>query len=231
MNMKRIVSFFLPLQIEALSSEYNHFLEVELKNGRYLLNSERVNYSYGSLHAVFKRVFRDIQVEKLELSNCLVLGLGGGSVISLLRKDYHLSMPITAVEIDAAVLELGAKYFEINSYQDLDIIHEDAFEYVKKSEQIYDLIIVDVYINDKVPFIFHTEEFITNLKASTHKKTIILFNKMLNSPGATREYNELVYEMAEAFGSVSFLSYIMYGTENRIVCVNLNHRAIAENSF
>lgn len=219
-KIKQIISYFLPLRIESVSSDHNSLLEVSYRNGNYLLNSESSNYSFGSLHRIFKNSFRDIEIENLGISNCLLLGLGGGSVIHLLRKEYELLFPITAVEIDPAIIALGKKYFNLDDYKGVSIINADAFEFVVITKSVYDLVIVDLYINDMVPPIFHTEEFISNLKSVTHHHTVILFNKMLNTPQSVTEYHRLVEEMGKAFGPLNVLRYYVNGIENRVICVN-----------
>jgi spermidine synthase len=219
---KQIASYILPLKIEVCSSMYSDLLEVTLSNGRYVLNSANANYSFGSLHAIFKGAFKDIGIENLNISNCLMLGLGGGSVVDLLRKTHHQTMPITAVEIDPVIIELGKKYFDLNTHEKLSIVNMDALEFVKTSRSVYDMIVIDLYIDDVVPSVFHTKEFVLNLKNCTHKNTMILFNKMINDKNSKTEYGKLVYELAAAFGSVSFLTYYINGIENRVICVNTN---------
>lgn len=99
-KIKGILSYILPLRVDISSSQYNIFLEVSLSKGKYLMNSENSNYSFGSLHTIFKNTFHDLKLENLNISNCLVLGLGGGSIVKLIREKYKLNIPITAVEID-----------------------------------------------------------------------------------------------------------------------------------
>jgi spermidine synthase len=221
-NLKKILSYLMPLRIESGSTGYNKYLEVLLNNGQYMLNAENVNYSFGSLHAIFKKTFQDINIEAINISNCLLLGLGGGSVINLLQKKHKLTFPLTAVEIDPEVIRLGKKYFDLDNYKKLTILNEDAFTFIKNNRFSYDLIIVDLYINNIVPEIFHSQQFITALKKASHGNTILLFNKMLGSKLAESEFNTLVQEMSRAFGTVSFLSYYINGTENKIICVNVS---------
>lgn len=215
-----ILSYILPLQVEATSSQYNSFLEVSLRNGRYMMNSENANYSFGSLHKIFENTFRDIKLESLNISKCLLLGLGGGSVIELIKEKYESDMHITAIELDPVVIKLGYKYFNFNSYKDVTIVNDDAYSFVKSNDLEYDLIIVDLYINDEVPKVFHTNEFVFALQNISHSNTIVLFNKMLGTKTKEKEFNNLVYEMSQAFGAVSFLTYVVNGVENKIICVN-----------
>jgi spermidine synthase len=219
-KVKEMISYVMPLQIETCSSEHNAILEVTLSNGRYVLDSEKCNYSYGALYTIFKKVFRDLNFQDLNFSNCLLLGLGGGSIVNLLRKEYHLTMPITALEIDPVVIDLGKKYFGLNDYANLTMINEDAFEFVKRENDSFDLIIVDILVNDEVPTRFHSREFVSYLEKMSHGSTIILFNKVLSSERSRRDYTNLTAEMADAFGSVNILTYEVHNVTNKIVCVN-----------
>lgn len=232
-KIEGIVSYILPLQIEATSSQYNSYLEILLSKGKYVMNSEDANYSFGSLYNIFQNTFKDIKLETLNISNCLVLGLGGGSVIQLLKEKYRLNIPITAVEIDPVVIQLGYKYFEFAKYKDVTVVNDDAYSFVRKNTLEYDLIIIDLYINDEVPSVFHTNEFVFALHNISHNNTVILFNKMLGTKTKEKEYNQLVYEMSQAFGTVSFLSYAEHGVENKIICVgtgnDARHKTTKEN--
>jgi len=219
-KLKKILSYVYPIQVHACSSKYNSFLEVILSKGRYQMNSRSANYSFGGLHTLFQNTFRDIEIEALNISNCLLLGLGGGSVINLIRKKHELNFPITAVELDPLVIELGNKYFDVCGYNNLSVVNDDAFNFVRDCSGVYDLIIIDIYINDEVPGKFHTKEFISGLENISHANTIILFNKMLKGRKSEPEYSNLVCEMTRAFGTVGFLSYTINDTENKIICVN-----------
>jgi len=219
-KIKEIVSYIIPLQIETRTSFHNPLLEVTLRNGRYVLDAKDSNYSFGALYTIFKNTFNELSIKDKNINSCLLMGLGGGSVVNLLRKKHQLNMPITAVEIDPVVIELGNKYFELNNYKDLYIVNEDAFDFAKKCENTFDLIIIDLYINDEVPGKFHTKEFISYLEKMSHKSTVILFNKMLNSNRAKEDYSNLVKDMSVKFGSVSLLTYQVSEVTNKIICVN-----------
>lgn len=217
-----MISFLVPMRIESRTSKHNQYLEVVLSNGKYILNSENANYSFGSLHKIFEKTFVDIGIENFKIKNCLLLGLGGGSIVNLIQRKHQIFFPITAVEIDPMVISLGEKYFNIDKYDKLNIINTDALHYVLNTKMNYDLIIVDLYINNEVPEVFHTEQFIKALKNISHNNTILLFNKLLSSKKANDEYNALVNEITKAYGSTSFLSYNESGEENKIICVNTN---------
>jgi spermidine synthase len=219
-KLEKLCSYIWPLQIEVCAGSENGLLEVELVKGKYVLNSEKINFSFGSTYEIFQRVFHDVKLENFNFSNCLLLGLGGGTVMNLLQKKYHFRFPVTAIEIDEKVVELGRKYFKLGDYKNLVILNQDAFQYVKNSRDKFDLIIVDIYLDDIVPELFHSKEFITALKNISSANAIILFNKMLGPQNSKKEYNDLVAEMGSAFGTLSCLSYVINGGENKVIYVN-----------
>ena len=93
-------------------------LEVRWEQGRLVLNSGHANQSFGSLHRVWQQVLKDVLVE-FRPANVLVLGMGGGSVLQILRKEHGLTVPITAVEIDPHVIGLARKHFGIAALEGL----------------------------------------------------------------------------------------------------------------
>lgn len=216
-----MLSYVTPLKIGVYSSPVNPVLEITLRKGILQLDSSDSNYSYGSLHTVFSQAFKHIQLEKLKISNCLMLGLGAGSVIDLIRNKYVLNFPVTAVEIDPMVIQLAKIYFDLGSYSDLKIVNEDALDYVKRTKELYDFIIIDLYINDEVPAQFHTEEFVNALKRICKKDAFILFNKMLKNDKQMEEYNRLVYHMAKAFTAIGFFSVSINQVENKVIYINV----------
>jgi spermidine synthase len=219
-KLKEMLSYLVPLEIETRSSFHNPLLEVTLNNGHYVLDAKDSNYSFGALYTIFQRSFDLLKIGSKNIDNCLLLGLGAGSVVHLLRKKFKLSMPITAVEIDPVVLELGRKYFGLNDYPALNIVNQDAFNYARDCKGTFDLIVIDLFINDVVPGKFHTREFIADLKRISNAGTIILFNKMLSSDDAELGYSDLVKDMSNEFDSVSSQTYEVNGITNKIICVN-----------
>ena len=136
-----MVSYLYPVVVEKRKGTVTPYLEVIKSNRKYLLNSENANYSYGGLHVLFNKFFKQIGIKKYDIKSVLVLGMGAGSVVSLLRQKYKIDCAITAIEKDEVVIELAKKYFEIEKYNPLNIVNADAFEFVNTTYKKYDLII------------------------------------------------------------------------------------------
>ena len=146
--MKKIFSYIYPVT-KKIRSEFSGELEITWYNGKKHLDSKNANYSYGSLQRILK-----IGLEKIDLTSTkkvLILGMGGGSVIKTLQDDFNYQKHITAVDIDPVIIKIAKEEFDIVESENLKIICEDAQLFMQLNSQKFDLIIIDLYIDTKVP--------------------------------------------------------------------------------
>lgn len=88
----------------------------------------------------------------------LLVGLGGGALVKPLR---DLGYELDVVEIDPQVAELAATYFgaDRDSY---NLITEDGRAFMRRTDNIYDVILMDVFSGGGQPFhLFSQESFQT----------------------------------------------------------------------
>ena len=115
------------------------------------------------------------------MNHILVLGVAGGSVIQTLSKEIGYKGKITGVEIDADVIQIANDYFKLNQFPNLEIIIDDAFEFVLKTKEKYDLIIIDVFQDSVMPNFLFEEFFINRICFLLQTNGFILFNTMLHN--------------------------------------------------
>jgi predicted RNA methylase len=176
--MKRLLSFIYPIT-KKVKSSFNGTLEITWYNGKKLLNTKNANYSYGSLQKILK-----FGLDKMDLSECnkvLVLGLGGGSVIKTLGKINRNNKSIIGVDIDTVIVEIAKEEFKLSEIKNLEIICDDASNFMRYNKSIFDLIIVDLFIDTEIPSPFFEIPFWKNIVAATSKNGNILFNASLDS--------------------------------------------------
>lgn len=176
---KRLFSFFIPVTLYRTTSLVSKQLEVNWNNGQLVLDSSHTNYSYGSLQRILRHGLKKIGFDKIaKMEHILVLGVGGGSVLKTLVNELQYRGKITGVELDPAVIKLANDYFQLQEIPQLNLIQGDAFDYVLKTAFKFDLIIVDVFQDTKMPsFLF--EKFFTNkLGSLLNVPGYILFNTM-----------------------------------------------------
>ena len=189
--IKRLLSFLLPVKIHQKKSVYSKNREVTWNNGYLVLDSENTNYSYGSLQRVLKKGLKYIGYDRIRnFQSILVLGVAGGSVIETLKKEIKFEGQITGVEIDPVVVELATKYFGLGKYNNVSIVIDDAFEFVLKSKEKYDLIIIDIFQDTTMPNFLFEDFFINRINFLLKVNGFILFNTMiLNKNDSERNFD------------------------------------------
>lgn len=178
--IKRLLSYILPVKIYQKKSEFSKNLEVTWNNGYLVLDSENTNYSFGSLQRVLKKGLKYIGYDRINtFDNILILGVAGGSIIETLKNEVKFEGKITGVEIDRTVVEIANNYFGLNNYKNVEIIIEDAFEFVLKTKEKYDLIVIDVFQDTIMPNFLFEDFFINRINFLLNVNGFILFNTMV----------------------------------------------------
>ncbi len=77
------------------------------------------------------------------------------------------------------MVKIANKYFGLNQYKNVDIIIGDAFEFVLKSKNKYDLIVIDIFQDTKMPNFLFEEYFINRVNLILNINGFILFNTMV----------------------------------------------------
>ena len=176
---KRLISFFVPVNIYKKNSAISKKLEVTYNNGQLVLDSKNTNYSFGSLQRILRKGLSYIGYERIrEFNNVLVLGVAAGSVIKTLADEINFKGKITGVEIDPAAIEIANKYFGLDKIHNLEIVIDDAFEFVLKTKEKYDLIIIDIFQDTEMPNFLFEDFFINRINFLLNVNGFILFNTM-----------------------------------------------------
>lgn len=200
--MNKMLSYIYPIT-KKVHSEISGTLEITWYNGKKHLNTKNANYSYGSLQKILKFGLKKIDLKKV--NSVLLLGLGGGSVIETLRKDFDYSKPITAVDIDPIIIDIAKNEFNLKENKNLHIICEDALTFMTSNTHHFDLIIIDLFVDTDVPKSFLEFSFWNNVLEACATNGTILFNASLektkssalndiNNLLKTRVYKTEVYE-------------------------------------
>ncbi|RAR70068.1 spermidine synthase [Flavobacterium aciduliphilum] len=178
--LSKFLSFFIPITIYKTNSEISKSLEVTWNNGELVLDSKNTNYSYGSLQRILRKGLKYIGYQRIKnYDSILVLGVAGGSVIKTLKNELHFNGKITGVEIDPEVMSIAKNYFQLDSYSNLTLLIDDAFEFVLRTKEKYDLIIIDIFQDTTMPSFLFEDHFIERINFLLKKNGFILFNTMV----------------------------------------------------
>jgi spermidine synthase len=144
-----------PKTVFETTSEFSHFLVRDFKNQRGLYfvrdSGEIVQESEIDRDAPYRMVVPYTRVMfasyffRPKPTRSLIVGLGGGSMVLFLR-HYDPEQIIDAVEIDPAIVEAADKWFGVKNDDHTNIVTEDAFVFLKKTKERYDVIYMDAFL-------------------------------------------------------------------------------------
>src|SRR3989344_1007167 len=115
--------------LEERKSKYNGQLRVvrTLGMGTYI-QANGLTQSGGIVESIWRKTLKAISHKPLVISNCVILGLGGGTAAKLIRK-YWPGAKITGVEIDPIMVELGKKYLDLSDEIEIEIGDARKFKF------------------------------------------------------------------------------------------------------
>ncbi len=175
-NLQTAISYLFPITLEQTSSPYNKILEVQLRKGRYMLLTENAIYSYGDLYDNYTDSFKRIDLPNDENTEILVLGLGLGSIPQMLEEVWHKKYCYTCIDIDEKIIGLADKYVLKNLKSPIDIIKGDALHWVDITEQTFDIICVDIFLDIATPIAFRETAFLQRCNELLNPNGILLYN-------------------------------------------------------
>ena len=146
-----------------------------LQSGVYTDGSKALVFSYTQKLA-------DVVAAKPDKTDILVIGGGTFTLPEYLGNQYPDST-IDAVEIDPRLEGIAEQYFQFSTPPNVRIITADGRAYLQQTSKQYDLIIVDAYDDDEVPFSLATAEFARLTQLSLKKHGVVLAN-LIASDGA-----------------------------------------------
>jgi spermidine synthase len=175
---RRLWSYVTDVHVETTSSKYNENLHVVISKGRYQLLTPNAIYSFADKYDNYRKTFDQIKLPDSEQTHVLVLGLGLASIPYMLEQTFGRHYEYTCVEIDEAVVYLASKYVLPDLKSDMQMIQADAFPFVHMTSEKYDIICVDIFIDDTIPSVFLDDDFLSILDEILTEDGIILFNHL-----------------------------------------------------
>jgi spermidine synthase len=173
---KKLFSYFRDVHIESTDSDYNEVLDLYLVKGRYQLCTEKAIYSYADKYDNFAKVFQTLDLDKID--NVLVLGLGLASIPYIFEHLHQKKYSYTGIEIDDEVIYLASKYVLDELKSDIEVVNADAYTFMCLNEIKYDLICMDVFVDDYIPEDLESEAFLEMLKEALSKNGKVIYNRL-----------------------------------------------------
>ena len=112
---------------------------------------------------------------RADAKKMLLIGLGGGSIPKKLNKEFP-NMEIDAVEIDPEVIKLAKDHFNIKEGKQLRLHAQDGRLFLTRTQTQYDIIMLDAYFTDAMPFHLATKQFFELAQKKLTPNGIIVAN-------------------------------------------------------
>lgn len=152
-----------------------------------------------------------------EPTDALFLGLGVGSMPRYFGRYYPSAM-VDVVEIDPDVPPLARKYFFFRETPRMKLSVEDGRIFVKRAKKQYDLVFLDAYQNDSIPFHLTTVEFLREVRAKLRPGGVVVANILARD--INRFFDAMVVTYRKVFPQVCIFkwrfsdNYIFVATES-----------------
>lgn len=138
-----------------------------------------------------------------EGAEALILGLGAGSLV---RELELIGFKVEAVEIDARMVELARKYFELSPMAAVTI--DDGRHHLRVNDRKYDLIVLDCFAGERIPGHLLTFEAFRTIKERLKDRGMILINYTGHVNGSRGYGSRSIARTMKEAG----LSVLCYGT-------------------
>ncbi|WP_440005830.1 spermidine synthase [Halomicrococcus sp. SG-WS-1] len=132
-----------------------------------------------------------------------VLFVGGGGFTGPKHFAREYDATVDVAEIDPEVIDVAKRYFGVEESPQLNVYNRGGRQFLRETNRTYDLIVLDAYKKDKVPFQLTTVEFM-RLAERRLSDDGVLFANLISAPsGPASKFYRAEYEtMAQVFPQV-----------------------------
>ncbi len=173
---KHWLSYINELPIDKSIGDNGQALEVVLKKGRLMLTSDHAIYSYDDYYVNFLEAFMMVKKPWDQITSVLVLGMGLGSIPYMLEHKFYCYPRFTLIEKDESVIDLASRYSLSRLESDCEIISADAYSFIAGNNDRFDMICMDVFVDDKIPEHMLGEDYCEMLKSRLSDNGLLLYN-------------------------------------------------------
>ena len=188
---------------EARETRYHRLLVTEDENSRYLRFDSSVQSGMW-LDNSFRTRFAYTDYLHLGLAynpaatRVLVIGLGGAAVQKRLWRDFR-DLQVTTVELDPEVVAVAKRWFALPDDPRVLVEVGDGRRFLERNDERWDVIMVDAFYADGVPFQLTTLEFVQLLRTRLRPGGVIATN-VLGALGGSS--SRLTRALVKTYGAV-----------------------------
>lgn len=141
-----------------------------------------------------------------EPEEVLFVGLGAG-VMPRYFNRYYPDAIADSVEIDPEMFEVAKKYFYFEEKPNMKVHLLDGRMYIKRTAKKYDMIFLDAYRGEHIPFHLTTVEFLRELKKKLKDGGVVVSNVL------SKSNNKYFWAMVKTYQEEFESLYLFKGKE------------------
>ena len=119
-----------------------------------------------------------MNLDSMEIQDVLILGFGLGSIPYMLERVFKKNYRYVGVERDEVIALWASKYVLPELRSPVEMQLTDAWIFVECCEEKFDLIIMDIFVDDVIPADFEEPEFLESLRGLLNENGTLLYNRL-----------------------------------------------------
>jgi spermidine synthase len=186
------------------------------KQHRYIYNSKR-DYMQGGISTenpdrlifeYYQMSFISLAYLKSRPKDVLFVGLGAGSMPRWFNR-YYPKVKTDVVEIDPEIFKVAKEYLHFKENENLKVHISDGRRFIKRTKERYDMVFLDAYQTDYIPFHMTTVEFLREVRKALKDNGVVVSNIVPESK------NKYFYSMIRTYLEVFPRLYLFKGNKSR----------------
>ena len=214
-----MISYITDVPIdEGFDSEGNK-LQLLLRRGQLLLASPNMIYSYGDRYQVLREAYSHFEVYSSPPENVLLLGAGIASGLQLLYSKGIYSNAVLVERESLICRWLHSYVISRLEKSNVKVLCEDVRKVLDSLNDDFDLIVVDIFVDNLVPAFVGQRSFIEKMLELLSSNGLALIN-ITREPAENRELIKQVEEVLNDL-SVNYHTFdvgqknIVYGVRRK----------------
>ncbi len=184
-------------------SRYLRF-DSSFQSGMWLSDPYRTRFQYTD--------YLDLGIaHKPSARNVLFIGLGGGSAPKRIYRDFP-ALELQVVELDPEVVAAAYKWFALPHSPRLAVAVDDGRQWLTRHPQRWDMIVIDAFYADSIPFHLATHEFLDLVRERLAPGGVVVVNVIGSLTGSD---SKLLRSLTKTYRS-SFPTVLLYPVYDRV---------------
>ncbi|MEK7101387.1 MAG: hypothetical protein AAB860_00410 [Patescibacteria group bacterium] len=190
------MNIFGPKVLETIQSKYSGLLEVRSFDRSIYVTTGGLTQSGGLIKDIWEPVLKTLKPPNNR--SWLILGLATGTAAKIIFRKYRPAQ-IIGVEIDPVMIAIGKKYFDLDQIPNLKILNIDAKDYLLKTKDRFDFVLVDLYLGDQCPRFVYSKRFLEKLKKVGK---LVIINHLVYDDTKRHDAEKLIKLLSPIFKNV-----------------------------